>query len=320
MGGASRAWPRNMPLHLNSPPSADERQSAHWPSDAAKLTRRSFLALCIAGCSQIRRPARQGRHEDTWALISDTHISSSLDWTIRGSCMATNLQRVIDDVVSASPDHVLFNGDLAFAKGEHGDYGVFRDLITPLQDRGTPLHLTLGNHDHRARLVESLGQTADTALTDKVVSALSVGGVRWLLLDSLERVDGIRGSLGPEQRAWLSRQLNSNAAPAIVCVHHNPEPSFVGLRDFEEFLRIVLPRRHVKLVLFGHTHRFRVWQTDGLHFVNLPAVGFWFNPRASLGWVLARVGQGGMRLELRGVSSREQDHGATRDLAWRSDR
>jgi Icc protein len=234
--------------------------------------------------------------------------------------MAANLQRVVDDVVSGGPDHVLFNGDLAFAKGEHGDYAAFQDLIAPLRGRGMPLHLTLGNHDHRARLLESFGVAADAEVTEKAVSSLFISGVQWLFLDSLERVDAIRGSLGRQQRAWLTRQLDSNAGPAIVCVHHNPERSLVGLKDTEEFLGIVTPRRRVKLVLFGHTHRFRVWQTDGLHFVNLPAVGFWFNPEASLGWVWARIGQGGVRLELRGISSREQGHGATRDLAWRSDK
>jgi hypothetical protein len=35
--------------------------------------------------------------------------------------------------------------------------------------------------------------------------------------------------------------------------------------------------------------------------------------------LLARVGQSGMKLEFRGISSRERDHGRTFDLAWRSD-
>lgn len=129
----------------------------------------------------------------------------------------------------------------------------------------------------------------------------------------------MRGSLGPGQRNWLTRQLDAATTPAIVCVHHNPERSFVGLKDTDELLRILLPRRRVKLVLFGHTHQFRVWQTDGLHFVNLPATGFrFFDPAVSLGWVRARIRPDEMRLEFCGVSVHEPDHGVTHHLVWRS--
>lgn len=233
--------------------------------------------------------------------------------------MADNLKGVVDEVVSAAPDHVLFNGDLAFAKGRHEDYAAFQGLISSLRSRGTPLHLTLGNHDHRTRFVEALALAPDAALADKTVSSMSVGGIHWLFLDSLEKVNGLRGSLGPEQRAWLIRRLDADPAPAIVCLHHHPDNALVGLTDAGEFLEIVTRRRQVKLVLFGHTHQYRVWQTDGLHFVNLPATGFRFLPDAPLGWVLAHIGDSGARIEFRGVTPSEPDHGAVRDLPWRTD-
>jgi 3',5'-cyclic AMP phosphodiesterase CpdA len=168
--------------------------------------------------------------------------------------------------------------------------------------------------------VQSLAPDASDAVEAKVVSRRLIGGIEWFFLDSLERVNGVRGRLGAEQRAWLKQRLDANGGPAIICVHHNPERSLVGLKDTDEFLSVVLPRRRVKAVLFGHTHEFRVWTTDGLHFVNLPAVGYRFlDPNVLLGWVSARVDGYGMHLEVRGVTSGERGNGARHVLRWRGE-
>ena len=151
------------------------------------------------------------------------------------------------------------------------------------------------------------------------MSAGYFGGVKWLFLDSLQEVNAVRGSLGMMQRMWLIKLLEADEAPAIVCVHHNPERSLVGLTDAEEFLDIVLPRRRVKLVLFGHTHEYRTWNRDGLHFVNLPATGYAFRPDARLGWLLARVRRDGMEYEFRGIGGGASAGGGKRELEWRGD-
>jgi Icc protein len=134
-------------------------------------------------------------------------------------------------------------------------------------------------------------------------------------------VNALPGRLGPEQRQWLARKIDSDPAPAIVCLHHNPSRSLTGLRDAAEFLDIILPRRRVKAVIFGHTHELRLRQTDGLHFVNLPACGYCLllKPNVPLGWVRASVRQDGMLLEFRGVTPGERDHGKTFNLSWRSE-
>jgi hypothetical protein len=313
-----------MPLHLNNPDIAETRGGAARLPDAARLTRRSFLALCVAGCSQIVRtpplpPRRDPARGQTWALVSDTHISAMRDELVRGSCMAENLSRVVAEVVAATPDHVLFNGDVARATGEPGDYAAFLDLISRLSARGTPLHLTLGNHDDRTHFTAALGIGVGSPVAEKAVSRLALGGVEWYFLDSLELVNGVPGRLGDAQRDWLAQQLDSSAAPAIVCVHHNPERLLVGLTDVEEFLAIVLPRRQVKAVLFGHTHEFRTWESEGLHFINLPATAYRFRADASLGWVLAHLRSGGIRLEFRAIDPRQAADGRIQDLCWRSD-
>jgi 3',5'-cyclic-AMP phosphodiesterase len=286
-----------------------------------RLTRRSFLALCLAGCTvATRRIEWEEPRETSWALISDTHISSTRDRVVRGSCMAANLQRVVEDVVSVGPDHVLFNGDLAYLHGEQADYAAFKELIAPLRERHMAVHQIVGNHDDRARFVETFEVAANAGLPEKAAGRTCIGGVDWFFLDSLEQTNAIRGSLGPEQRAWLAQSLDSSTAPAVVCVHHNPGPSLVGLKDTEELLSIILPRRRVKVVLSGHTHVFRVQQKEGLHFVNLPATGYrFFDSDVPLGWLRASFRGDGMRLALRGIGSSGQSNGSVLDLPWRSD-
>lgn len=296
-------------------------------SHAWKLTRRTFLVACLAGCSQLaRRSTAERPAEQTWALISDTHIGSSRDLVVRGSCMAENLERVVADVASAGPDHVLVNGDLALAAGEQADYATFRELVAPLAGSGMQLHFIPGNHDNREHLIESLSPligdaTPDQAVPGKVVCSRTIGGIHWIFLDSLEQVDTLPGRLGLEQLQWLAREIDSNRAPAIVCLHHNPSRSLTGLRDAEEFLGIILPRRRVKAVIFGHTHELRLRQTEGLHFVNLPACGYCLlvKPNVPLGWVRASVRPDGMRLEFRGVTPVDRDHGKTFNLSWRGE-
>jgi 3',5'-cyclic-AMP phosphodiesterase len=312
-----------MPLHLNSSidSDVDENQGQPPASWQSRFTRRSFLALAAAACACRKQysPAPPPSSEQTWALISDTHIGATVKARARGSCMAANLRKVIRDVVDVRPDQVLFNGDVAQASGESADYATFSTLIAPLRTAGFPVHLALGNHDHRGRFCDSLHVAGDSTCPEKSVSAMVAGGVRWLLLDSLGAGNGIQGSLGAAQREWLTRQLDDRPASAtIVCVHHNPDIPLVGLTDAREFLGIVRPRRQVKLVMFGHTHQYRLWQTDGLHFLNLPAAGYRFKPGSSLGWIRATTTISGIKLTFRGIDARQRDHGAVRELAWRT--
>src|ERR1041385_3357135 len=241
--------------------------------------------------------------------------------------MAAHLQTVLDRVQKLQPDHILINGDVSYTRGEPDDYTAFMDLIKPLRDKQMPLHLTLGNHDRRDRFCTALpildqksNMQPGGAVEAKVVSSRRMGNHQWIFLDSLEKTRATRGSLGEKQLAWLQRRLDSDkSTPTIICLHHNPDRSPVGLKDYEAFQQTVLSRRQVKLVVFGHTHIFRTWQTDGLHFVNLPAVGFRLEPGSSFGWMSGRFKTGGTQLVFHGVSHKDRDDGAIRNLTWRAD-
>jgi len=102
-----------------------------------------------------------------------------------------------------------------------------------------------------------------------------------VVLDSLEATNSTPGLLGEEQRAWLARALDENSdKPALVVVHHNltpPGDSNPSLKDSEQLLEIIRPRRHVKAYIFGHTHDWGIKQdASGIHLVNLPPTAYVF--------------------------------------------
>ena len=90
-----------------------------------------------------------------------------------------------------------------------------------------------------------------------------------------------------------------------------------GLIDSDQLLQVLLPRKQVKALLFGHTHNWDITQKHGMHLINLPAVAYVFNPLEPSGWVDAHVGPTSLHLTLNCLDPAHRWHGQTHDLAWR---
>jgi 3',5'-cyclic AMP phosphodiesterase CpdA len=303
-----------MPLHL--PP----------------LTRRAFLRRSIAAGAGIvtfstLRAAESDADPDRWALLSDTHIAADRALVMRNVNMTDHLDAAVKGVraLASRPAGVFVNGDCALMRGLAEDYATFSSLITPLREAGLPLHLTLGNHDDREVFWTALkdARPAVPPLASRQVSIVEGARANWFLLDSLDMVNKTPGNLGDEQRAWLAKALDAHVAkPALVMVHHNPNPKAsekkTGLLDTEELLAVLLSRRHVKALFFGHTHTWRFAEQDGLHLVNLPAVAYPFLPAEVTGWVDVRLTEKGAALTLHAHDTQHAAHGKITELAWRA--
>ncbi len=316
-----------MPIHL--PPERSAIHTEARPSALGRLSRRDFLAgtaLGIAGMASgcTHRAGSRG-HAGGWsAWLSDTHLAADPKASQMGEIMADNLRAVVADILDATdaPQGVLIDGDLALADGQQGDYEALLTATDPLRASGIPIHLALGNHDDRQTFGEVLG---DRAGTDRGVVAKHVGvvegkGHRVILLDSLHKVNSTAGVLGDEQLAWLAAELDAKAEiPAIVFVHHNLNAhSTSALADTVALLAVLRPRRQAKAVVYGHTHVWHAGVVDGLHMINLPAVGYKFAPKQPLGWCVFRPDADGGELELRCVGGdRKQDRRRV-ELRWRS--
>lgn len=301
------------------------------PIHLPPLSRRQFLTRSLlGGAALLARPrswaATPATDPHTWALISDTHIAADAAKNARGINMAAQLSTVVRDILAQPrrPQGALINGDLAFNTGETADYATFTALIAPLRTGQIPLHLALGNHDHRERFWSALAGdvAAPKPMTDRHVALLPGERANWFILDSLDRTNSTPGLVGEAQLAWLARTLDQHASkPALVMMHHNPsfDPAKKPIIDQTALFEVLRPRRQVKAYFFGHSHQWTVTQdTSGMHLVNLPTTAYIFDPTQPTGWVSAQLEPRGMRLQLRCIDQARADHGQVVQLSWRT--
>lgn len=93
----------------------------------------------------------------------------------------------------------------------------------------------------------------------------------------------------------------------------------MGLKDTLALLEVIRARKQVKAYIYGHTHHWSVDQDgSGIHFINLPPVGYVFQEGEPSGWVHANLGDHGMTVELRCVNPAHKAHGQQFNLRWRT--
>ncbi|MBX6314587.1 MAG: metallophosphoesterase [Isosphaeraceae bacterium] len=291
-------------------------------------TRRAFLGRLAAGGASLALvgKAQAAPRDDapTWfALVADTHIAADPRARHRGQCMTDNLRAVVSEILAQAdpPRGVIIDGDLALKDGQPGDYEQLLQLTGPLRRADLPLHLALGNHDDRAHFRAALDAKppAESEISDKQIGIVEEAGLRLVLLDSLDRVNGTPGLLGERQLAWLARHLDEKPeAPTLLFVHHNLADSPTALLDTEALLTVVRPRRQVKAVVFGHTHVWSVRDDDGLHLINLPAVAYPFASNQPLGWCRLQPGPEGAKLTLHAIGGDRSRDGQQLRLRWRT--
>jgi 3',5'-cyclic AMP phosphodiesterase CpdA len=257
-----------------------------------------------------------------YALLSDTHIHQDKTFSERDVIMYNHLRQAVHDVLALGPAAVMVNGDCAHHWGREEDYQRFVELIQPLRDAGWPIHLAMGNHDHRQQFWKILpvDRRRVKAIEDRQVLAISTPHADWLMLDSLDQTNDVPGTLGPQQLQWLTKELDHRPdKPVIVMVHHQPDlgPKVAGLTDTQQLLDVLLPRRQVKALLYGHTHQWRVEKREDLHCINLPAVAYVFDKSEPSGWVDAHLTDAGMTLKLQCLNASHPKHGETHALRWR---
>jgi Icc protein len=303
------------------------------PFHLAPQSRREFLRRSLlAGAGLLTIPAFRAAaafapDPDRWALLSDPHIAADPATIMRNVHLVDHLRAVIAEIgrLPTPPVGAFINGDCALDRGLAEDYGTFTEELKPLVSSGVPLHMTLGNHDNREVFWTALhdSKPATPLVASKHVSIVEGPRANWFLLDSLEVTKQTPGRLGDEQRAWLAKALDARREkPALVMFHHNPVTSDpakkTGLLDTPELLEILLPRRHVKAVFFGHTHVWRQFEQEGLHLINLPAVAYPFKADELTGWVDCKLREGGATLDPRAHDTQHPAHGKIVELNWRA--
>lgn len=304
------------------------------PISVMPVSRRGFLRGVVGAAGALALGSRWGIAAPTagvdpncLALLSDIHLDADRAFVHRtGAFVLGQFRQVCDEVLGMTPwpAAVLVNGDLAHLHGRISDYEVVTEAIDVFRRAGLPVHLGVGNHDDRANLLKAVrGADRGLAKVDgRRVLLKRLPVADWYMLDSLRTTNKTPGVVGADQLAWLARSLDmSPNRPAVLMVHHQPDDrpadKVSGLTDTAAFLNTVMPRKQVKAVLFGHTHVWRHYAQDGVHFVNLPTTAYVFDPRQPAGWVDAHVTDRGMTLKLNAITPNHPKNGEVLQLGWR---
>jgi len=178
------------------------------PIHLTPISRRRFLSRTIAAGAGLALSrglfaATKKTDSDFWALLSDTHLAADQKQLGNGINMAEHFKQVSLDLLSLPkrPAGVFITGDCAFNRGEMGDYATLTQMLEPMRKEGMPIHLALGNHDHRERFWQTLQEenVAKRPLADRQVALLETRHANWFILDSLETTLSTPGLLGHEQ-------------------------------------------------------------------------------------------------------------------------
>jgi Icc protein len=254
------------------------------------------------------------------ALLSDTHTPADPDNHYRGFYPYRNLVEAVGRIADDLPDSLVVAGDVARLVGRTDAYANFKRLMAPIASK-RPIHLAIGNHDHRSRFLRAFRKyTPDIErVEDRHVARAYVGPIRLILLDSLMLVNMFPGQLGAGQRRWLERYLRQcDETPTILCFHHTVGCGGNDLLDAGALLDIIRPATKVKALVFGHSHIINFETIDGIHLINLPAIGYNQTDSQPVGWVDALMTRKGGRFTVRAIGGDRRLDGYVKQLIWRT--
>ena len=291
------------------------------------INRRDFIKTSLAavgvmvtvGSPGVFGSGKNGKEAARWAFLADTHIPEDVSDNYRGFYPYQNLQKVIPQIISVLPDGVAIAGDLARLEGKLGDYANLKKLLSPAAEK-TPVFMALGNHDHRNnfRKVFNKIEGERQPASGKHVVVVNKPPIRLIILDSLFYVNKVPGLLGRAQRRWLQDYLkNCDETPTMLCFHHTLGDGDGDLLDVPRLFDIIKSIRKVKAVLYGHSHEYGFSEFEGIHLVNLPAVGYNFSDTEPVGWVEARLTAKGGDFTLHVAAGNKEKDGSVKKLAWR---
>jgi len=222
------------------------------------------------------------RNIPVWLLhLSDLHLFSDESGELYGVNTARTFEQALKRGLADLPGPlhaILVTGDVA----DDGRRETYERFAATMSVAGVPVVCCPGNHEELAAMSSSL----DTAPL-QYCGSMDVAGWRIVALSS--HVSGADwGSLAAAELDLLDRQLaGAPERHALVCLHHQPVEvgspwlDAVGLRNADEFERVLGRHRNVRCVLFGHVHQESDQSRAGVRYLSAPSTCAQFTPRTT---------------------------------------
>ena len=218
------------------------------------------------GCSAIQTSADPIRV----LHVTDPHLFADSDSSLRGTVTHTSLKKVLDHIQASGwdADLVAMTGDLIQDESREA-YERFCELMLPL---GLPVYCVPGNHDIRAMMKDALARP-------EFHYCESVMHGDWLItgIDSCIH-DDAAGRIDDREMERLAKLLEETVAEhVLICLHHPPLLvgskwlDQVGLRNGEEFLRLIARSGKVRAAIFGHVHQAYEGSYDSIQIIGTPS-------------------------------------------------
>ncbi len=214
----------------------------------------------------------------TFVQLSDTHVGSGPPMNPNGTHA---FERAIETVnrLPQKPDLILFTGDLTHDSEEPGEperrMRRFQEIAGRLRIRARKM--VPGEHDAGLdggkRFREAFGETH---------YSFDHRGVHFVALDNVSRG---KPEVGPEQLAWLRKDLSRFPATApLVVFTHRPlfdlKPEWEWFTsDGDDVMKVLAPFENVT-VLYGHIHRENVHEEGNAHHYAARGLAWAFNDPA----------------------------------------
>ena len=221
-----------------------------------------------------------------FGLFSDLH-SSLPHAPQRGASARTleDLKEGLSRFAQQGVDFAVSLGDnLQPASDVSEQFEQFRSMIRLWGGYGFPVHAVMGNHEFSQL---SHAQVLELFQTDRTYYSFTLGGVRFVLLDTCYNPDGghfsednfdWRYGIVPEaELAWL-RELLGEKRRTFVFTHGNlyfdeddPYAAWYRILNCEEIRALLETSGCVEAVFQGHHHTFADAVCGGIRYVNVPS-------------------------------------------------
>lgn len=190
--------------------------------------------------------------------LTDTHVNAPGSSEVFAKFgMADKLRRVLRHIEAGErPAFIIITGDLVH-EGQVEDYRYLRDILDEAsRELSIPIHVVLGNHDHRVPFRE--GYLHEAGSEAAYYYNVTIEGLRLIGLNS--QVAGQHhGTVDEEQLAWLQEQLLIPAPHGTIIALHHPMLTINGMPGEHilsntEQVAGILQSGDVKAILAGHVH------------------------------------------------------------------